>query len=338
MNDREITALLDRLVETFEGAAEDWDDVLARSAEPDRLGVSRTRPGRSRWPGRPRGLILLGATVVLVALIALAVTSPWRRGPTILDRAAAAIALPAAGQILYENITLHVTPTPLPAQARAELLKKLPPDALHPPLAFDAHVRVWLAGTAPHRFHLTESGHVHGRVRGRAATQPLRSAELGGTLASSQALSYDATSGALVPATFRTPVKRSELDVAEFVWQAITSGRAKVDGTTSLHGKPVVRIRVFARISGYLEGVGLYFVDAQTYQPVRVEMDLKKHFFEDALPGFPLLSLSSIQSSILPSVPGRWIIDFNEYRHLAPTAANSGLANIRATHPKARIV
>ena len=99
-----------------------------------------------------------------------------------------------------------------------------------------------------------------------------------------------------------------------------------------------MRIRVFAKISGYLEGVGLYFVDAQTYQPVRVEINLKSRFMDEAFPGFPLLSLTSVQSSILPSVPGRYVTDFNEYRHLAPTAANSALASIRATHPRAKIV
>ena len=112
--------------------------------------------------------------------ISFAVTSPWGRGPTILDRAAAAIALPAAGQILYENITLHVTPTRPPERVRAALLK-LPPGALHPPYAFDLRVRVWLTGAAPHRFRLTEHGDVRGRIRGRAATQRLPSVEIGGT-------------------------------------------------------------------------------------------------------------------------------------------------------------
>ena len=84
--------------------------------------------------------------------------------------------------------------------------------------------------------------------------------------------------------------------------------------------------------------VAVYFVDGQTYQPVRVVMDLKKHFFNETVPGFPLLSLTRIQSSILPSVYGRYVIDFNDYRHLAPTAANNKLANIRAAHPTAKIV
>jgi len=282
-------------------------------------------------------MLLLGATVVVVALIALTVTSPWRHGPTILDRAAAAIALPAAGQILYENITLHVAPPP-PVESERAALRRLPRGALHPPFAFDVRVGVWLTGAAPHRFRLTEHGDVRGRIRGRAATQRLRSGEIGGTLTSTQTLSYDDKSGALVPAASWSPVKRSDLDVAEFVWQAITAGRAKVDGTTWLHGQQVVRIRVFAKHYGHLMAVGLYFVDGQTYQPVRVVIDLKKHFFNETVPGFPLLSLTRIQSSVLPSVYGRYVIDFNEYWHLAPTAANNKLANIRAMHPKAKIV
>jgi hypothetical protein len=186
---------------------------------------------------------------------------------------------------------------------------------------------------------LTEDGVVRGRIRGRAATQHLRSTEIGGTLAGTEGLSYDASSGALVPATFWRSVTRSDLDVAEFVWKAITAGRAKVDGTTSLHGHQVVRIRVFAKISGYLEGVGFYFVDATTYQPVRVVMDVKRHLLNWIVPGFPLLSLAPIQLELLiPYQLGHFVIDFNEYKHLAPTAANKKLANIRATHAKAKIL
>jgi hypothetical protein len=338
MNDHEITVLLDRLVETSDDDTGDWDEVLARSAESRRVGVQRTfHHRRSGRPRSGRSMLLLGTAVVVVAVVALAVTSPWRRGPSILDRAAAAIALPASGQILYENITLHVTPTPPPQSVRARM-PPLPPGVLHPPYAFDAHVRVWLTGGAPRRFRFTEHAVVHGRLGGRAAIQRLQSAEIGGRLTRQQALSYDAPSGALVPAMLRSPVKRSDLDVAEFVWQAITAGRAKVDGTTYLHGQLVVRIRVFARISGYLEGVGLYFVDAQTYKPVRVVVDLRKHFFNEAVPGFPLLALTPVESSSLPTAYGRYVFDFNEYRHLSPTSANNNLANIREAHPKAKIV
>jgi hypothetical protein len=299
----------------------------APSALPE---VPATEP--PAWLRRARGVGL----ALIAAGLAISVVAFWRGGPPILDRAAAAIAVPAEGQILYENITIQVTPAPYPGSVRAAV-PRLPPGALHPPYTFDVRVRVWLTGTAPHRFRLAEDGDMRGRVRGRAATRRLRSAEIGGKLADTQALSYDTISGALVPTTFWSPVKRSDLDVAEFVWQSITAGRAKVDGTTWLHGQQVVRIRIFAKHYGRLMAVGLYFVDGQTYQPVRAVIDLNKHFFNETIPGLPLLSLTRIQASILPSVYGRYVIEFNEW-HLAPTAANTKLADIRAAHPTAKIV
>jgi hypothetical protein len=35
---------------------------------------------------------------------------------------------------------------------------------------------------------------------------------------------------------------------------------------------------------------------------------------------------------------GRYILDFEAYRYLTPTAANERLTNIQAAHPRAKIV
>ena len=82
----------------------------------------------------------------------------------------------------------------------------------------------------------------------------------------------------------------------------------------------------------------LYFVDATTYRPVRVEMTNNAPLFHQSSPGFPLLTLTPLQTSSLPDMVGRYILDFETYRYLTPTAANERLTNIQAAHPRAKIV
>jgi hypothetical protein len=60
--------------------------------------------------------------------------------------------------------------------------------------------------------------------------------------------------------------------------------------------------------------------------------------FLQSSPGFPLLTLTLVQTSSLPVTLGRFVLDFDTYRYLTPTAANDRLTNIQATHPRAKIV
>jgi len=98
MSDRDIEDVLDRLVGSLDDEIGDWDDVLERSREPSHP-VEEGRGGKRRWVRRGRWLPLLAGAVAVTALAALAIISPWQRGPSILDRAAAVIVSPAANQV-----------------------------------------------------------------------------------------------------------------------------------------------------------------------------------------------------------------------------------------------
>src|ERR1700749_1929148 len=97
MNDRDVRAVLYRLIPSLAGEG-DWDDVVRRSATPVRL-VSRRR-------ARPRSATLIAAAIVLVSITALVVSTPWRGGPTVLERAGAAISAPAGSHVLHEAVVI----------------------------------------------------------------------------------------------------------------------------------------------------------------------------------------------------------------------------------------
>ena len=304
MNDGDITALFDRLVGRLDGEVGDWDDVLERSARPARA-VEQSPRRRSRGPWRSRqGVLLVGAAVVVTTLVVLTVASPWRGGPTILDRAAAAIPAPTSGQILYESIAIR----PSISGARGGV----------------THVHVWLDGASPHRFRVTFDG-----------PQP---GDIAGTLGGVTGLSYAFSDDVLDPVAFYHPVSQSNLDPAAFVKKAIRSGRAQLDGGTTLRGHEVLRIRVSSTpLFGRPQTIALYFVDAHTYRPVRVAL------IATARPdpyrvGFPLASLSFLPSAVSFGFSHAFVCDFAQYRYLAPTAANRNLTNIRAAHPHAKVV
>ena len=234
MNDGDITALLDRLAGT-DGEVENWDDVVERSVRPVRATnqgppVQLVRRSHRRW-----ALPLVGAIVALIAIVSLSVASIWRGGPTILDRATAAILTPASQQILYESITIRQSASGHRAVT---------------------HVHVWLDGAAPHHFRVTFDG---------AST-----AEVGGKLGGVTGLGYDSSNDVLAPVAFHLAILQSDLDPAAFIKKALSSGAANVEGRTTIRGHSVIRIRVSSRASGRLVPIALYFVDARTYRPVRV--------------------------------------------------------------------
>lgn len=307
MNDEsEIRAVLDRLVGTLEDEAGDWDDVLNRARLPRRAPEERhLRERRRPWRSR-RGRVLLATAVTAAAVVALVVESPWRSGPSILDRAAAAIVAPGSGQILSESIAIHGSSDPR---------------------GLVVHVKVWIDGARPHRFRVTVDG---------PRNIPGVPVELGGTLGRSEGLSYSALDHVLDPVVFELPVKQSHLDPAAFIKAALTSGRAKPDGKTTLQGREVIRIRVISHRYGKPETVAIYFVDAHTYRPVRIVITQRGGFL---VLGFRLPNLSVIQTpSFTHFLKGQPIFNFSEYRELRPTASNRKLANIRAQHPNAEIV
>ena len=301
MNDRDIRSVLDRLVDTLDDEVGDWRDVLERSDKRDHA-PEPSRPRRWR-PMRPRWAFVLVGTTVVVAALALTVAAPWRGGPTILERAAAAILAPTSGQVLYEGIVMH----PSTSSARGDVV----------------HVHVWLDGAPSHRFRVTFDGFERG--------------EIGGRLGSVTGLSYALSDDVLDPVTFYRPISQAALDPAAFIKKALTSGHAQLDGRTTLRGHEVIRIRLSSDYFGRPQPIAVYFVDAHTYRPVRVTL-LAATRLDPSRIGFPLFSLSFQPGQIGIGLSRAFVCDFAQYGYLAPTAANRRLTNIRAMHPRVPIV
>jgi hypothetical protein len=314
----EITTVLDRLVDTFDEESGDWAAILERAA--DRGATVPTRKRR-------RLLVLAAPAAIGIAAVALWVAAPWRGGPSIVERAAAAIAGPTSEQILHEAISVHVTPTPPPPAIRRAAHG-------HYPTIWVAHVQIWLNGAASHRFRVTMTA--QGRdATGKSLHQP--SSEIGGTLGSVEGLGYDASAGVLDPVPFQNPVRQAALDPVAFIRNALTAKHAHVEGRTTLHGREAIRIRVTATPYGHVETVAIYYVDAQTYRPIRIVIDQRRPLAGAPQPAMPATSLTLTQFATLPPTTGRYVFDFGRYEHLTPAAGNRKLSDIRAAHPGVKI-
>jgi hypothetical protein len=285
---------------------EDWDDVLGRSARPVPLAAPAVPRSRlAQWRPTRRVLLVGAAALVTVALAALTVASPWRGGPTIIDRAAAALAAPAPGEILHESIALHSGP-------------------FNPEAA--VNVQVWLDSAPPHRFRVTFD-------------RPQR-VEAGGTVGGLHALSYDDAGNVLDPVALGFRVSQSDLDPVGFIRTALASGQAQPDGRTTIRGREVLRIRVTSQAGGRRVPIAFYYVDAHTYRPARIVIPPGDHKPRESLHGLPLLFVLALPYG-LPDAAGNHFTlfyDFAKYRYLEPTTGNRKLTDIRAQHPGARIV
>jgi hypothetical protein len=315
-----LRTALDDLVPASDEIAE-WDDVLARTAG----------PSRRTWA--PRRSLLIAAACVAVGLVVLMLAGSWRAGPSIVDRAAAAIAAPSSNEILYERINIRVS-----APARW-IVRNFGANA---PRSWQGVAHVWLDGARPHRFRLTIAGafrYAPGHTARSPGTPPPTSpGELGGRLGNYNGLAYDAASRTLLPVAFDVGVTQARLDPAAFVRAQLTAHRAQVVGSATIRGHDAIRILVRERVFGQVVPVATYFVDAKTYRPLRVVITNVIPSDAPSFPGLPLTSLSTLQQASLPAVAGaRYVFDFERYGHLPPTVANGLLTNIRAVHPHATI-
>jgi hypothetical protein len=316
MSDGDITGLLEQLSEVPDDSAGDWIAVLERARLAPAPESSRQRSRRLLRRPR-RGLVLVGAMAAVAAVVALTIESPWRGAPSIIDRAAAAILRPTAGQVLYERISLH-------------------PEGRLPPIARHVHIplRIWLDGAPPHRFRMTFLIPVKGYGRG----------EVGGLVGRTTGLSYAYGDRVLDPMVFLEPVTQASLDPAAFVRTALTSGRARVEGRTTIRGRKVLRIVVGTEPGGRGEPVARLFVDTRTYRPVRIAINtalngLQSNFSRPA--GFPLTCITPLLAFACvdaQSPADSWVYDFEEYRYLPATEANRKLTSIRAMHPGVDII
>jgi len=238
-----------------------------------------------------------------VAITALVVSTPWRGGPTVLERAAAAISAPAGDQVLYEDIDIKwVGPHKTKGQTKLEL---------------------WLG---PSRFRVLN---LHDG----------RTIDVGGTIGGTAGLSYDRAYNVFAPVSFPFAVARTSLNPASFVRSALASGRARDAGKTTIAGRQVIRIA--------LGKVGLapsanYFVDARTYEPVRITV---RAVAPNASPlSVPLADALELPYGYFPRMAKPephagylFVYDFKAFRYLPSTPANQKLADIHSAHPGAKV-
>ena len=316
MSDRDITEALDRLVGPLDEETSNWEDVLERSGEPSPR-VDERRGGR-RWPRGERRLLFLAAAVVVTALAALTITTPWHRGPSTLDRAAAAIVAPGANQVLHESVVIREKvpcqvpkAPPSPSQLRHMRLCPVAGQGV-----------VWLDGGPSQRFRVILVGPDGHRD------------EAGGKVGAASGLVYQRSEKVLDPLEFDLRVSRSVLDPVAFARTALASGRARLDGSATVQGREVVRIRVVSHPFGREVTDALYFADAKTYRPVRIVFT---RGYKPDVCGLPLISLPAGGCSG-GTLPSALVFDVVQYQHLAPTPENRKLADIRAQHPHAKIL
>jgi hypothetical protein len=315
MNDRDITNVLEQLVAPLDDEHGDWEQILEDAGETPR--IEERRP--SRWrPSRSRRVLLLLAAAVTVAALALTVAAPWRGGPSILDRAAAAIAAPTANQVLHESVVVHErvpcnlpkTP-PTPSQLRHMRL-----------CTVKGQGAVWLDGGPSQRFRVIFVGPDGHRD------------ETGGSVGAARAFTYQPSDKVLDPVVLYHRISRSDLDPVAFARTALASGRARLGGSAMIRGQKVLRIRVTAHPFGREVTDALYFVDAHTYRPIQIVFT---RGYKPDLCGLPLINLPAGGCSGT-TLPSALIFDVVQYEHLAPTSENRKLADIRAQHPHAKIL
>ena len=295
MNDGDVQAVLDRLVPPFDGEDGDWHEVVRRSATPLQL-VTRRR-------ARPRSALIAAAAVVLAAVAALAITAPWRGGPTVLERAAAAISAPKGSSVLYEDVVVKwLAPRGNRGTTKLEL---------------------WFGST---RF----------RVR---TVHDGQSSDVGGRVGKLTGLLYSSASGDVVPVAFPAPVARTSLDPAVFIKSALASGRAHVAGQVSIAGRTAIRI-VFGAHG--LAPTATYFADARTYAPVRISVRaVVPNASPPSVPLADALELPygyfPRMGEPLRGKRYLFVYDFKAFRYLPFTAANVKLTSVRAQHPGAKV-
>jgi hypothetical protein len=308
----------------------------------------RARPPRALPRPWPRwGALLLATAVVAAAFVVFTTVAPWQSSPTILDRAEAALLAPSAGQILYERVTVH----PIVFSPRGTV----------------GRVQLWLDGARPHRFRMTFTGAWQAELGGTLETS--NGLNFLASEIHKATFPFRVTQADLDPASFiRTALASGRAEV---------DGRATIRGRNVIRIQlsawfTTMKGRVLAPIALYYVDVHTYrpvrvvipppngrvalFVLPDMADPIdfsstkwhvgwpedkRASLSLGVPMDpSDFLVGFPEYPSAAIPVIPAEDAPGpklHRVYDFEDYRLLAPTAANRRLANLRAMHPHADV-
>ena len=331
--DFDVRELLDRAFPTRH-EPDDWTDVLARLVgDTDAAEQAASVPP----PARRRAIQRLGRTGVAfaalaaAALAALTVTTPWKSGPSLVERAAAAISAANADQVIYERSTFeNVRP-----QGKPFGLKRLPSHSF----------QLWVSGgQAPQTFRaLTQT--VIPRLVGQkgnvlAPSAPWGNAlrtlhsgtntqEVGGRLGRRHVIEadvYQPEKNVIVRYTQApTAISAISFDPIALIRNALTTGHAHGHGHAIVNGQNLQRIELTMRDIDGTTGNATYFVDAQQ-KPVEIVF----HHTRDVR--FPYLPIFD------PTVPGGIALRFTVFRYLPAAQANRRLTSVTAQHPTAKLV
>lgn len=276
----------------------DLKQELLAAAEREHRGTT-VRRGR-----RPLRGLLLAATLVLAALVALVFTAPWSSSPSFVEKAEAALT-PRAGTILHQKWEMTATSTD-PACT-----------VTHGPN------EIWVDQAPPHRYRvqlndlpLPDPGTDPAELACSSGT----SAELGGTFNSSETLRF-VPPNRIVP--WRGVQFTFPLDPVGDLRQWIAAGTAHDEGKVQLDGRVVQRIRIdpptgdCSPLPTCPDEPLYWYADPETYFPVETRGPGYIH-----LPGRPLERVELVMRYLT-------------FEHLPRTEANLELTDIRAQHPDA---
>jgi hypothetical protein len=326
--------MADRFQEFRSGVAAPSDDARRRAAARLQGAIEgKHRHGRGtmllirRRPGRTVLALAALATAVGTALF---VSTPWKNSPGFLERAQAALTAPA-GTILYmkwetglNSIDPACTTTRVPDSElpEAEHRAVLPPPGPLPesPMAdksvpaggglgavftrfWIAHGphEAWIDQTPPHRFRMIKAWP---NGSGECGPEGVTRREMGGDLDSGLELYF-------VPpetlAIWPLGTGGGPPDPVTELRQAISAGRAHLEGKTQLDGRTVERIRIDFPSECFDPDAGCAsyaYVDPKTFNLIRTE----RHGIIDR---------------------------YLTFEYLPRTPANVALANIETQHPNA---
>jgi hypothetical protein len=254
---------------------------------------------------RPLRGLLVAATLVLAAVVALVFTSPWSSSPSFVERAEAALTPPAA-TVLHQKWEMTVTSTD-----PACTVTRGPNE-------------IWIDQAAPHRYRallndLPDPELANADAATLACSEGIAS-ELGGLLNSGETLRF-------VPPNRIEPMDDLRfmfpLDPVGDLRQWLAAGSAHDEGTVQLDGRTVRRIRIdpptgdCSPLPACPDEPMYWYADPETYVPVETRGPGYIH-----LPGRPLGQV-------------QLVMRYLTFENLPRTEANLALTDIRAQHPNA---